>query len=146
MCSSDLHRPVFVFATSAATGKSDELKGSGRSIPGFHLRDALDLVAKRSPGTLLKFGGHAIAAGCTIARGQFDAFRRAFEQVATEKLDADALKLSMNIVYIKKLLMPYLFMMSFISILINIIKIGFLFIGTVFLNQLYILRDRKSVV
>lgn len=84
-------RPAFVFAASGAPGKEGELKGSGRSIPGFHLRDALDLVAKRSPGTLLKFGGHAMAAGCTIARGQFDAFRRAFEQVAAEELDADAL-------------------------------------------------------
>jgi single-stranded-DNA-specific exonuclease len=45
-----------------------ELKGSGRSIPGFHLRDALDLVAKRCPGVLLRFGGHAMAAGCTHRR------------------------------------------------------------------------------
>ncbi len=89
-------RPAFVFAASGAPGKEGELKGSGRSIPGFHLRDALDLVAKRSPGTLLKFGGHAMAAGCTIARGQFDAFRRAFEQVAAEELDADALSCCME--------------------------------------------------
>ena len=81
------HRPVFVFATSAAAGKSGELKGSGRSIPGFHLRDALDLVAKRCPGALLKFGGHAMAAGCTIARERFDDFQRAFGQVAAELLD-----------------------------------------------------------
>ncbi len=62
-----LHRPTFVFAASQAPGKEHELKGSGRSIPGFHLRDALDLVAKRHPGVLLRFGGHAMAAGCTIA-------------------------------------------------------------------------------
>jgi single-stranded-DNA-specific exonuclease len=49
-----LHRPTFVFAASSAPGKEHELKGSGRSIPGFHLRDALDLVAKRHPGVLLK--------------------------------------------------------------------------------------------
>ena len=61
-----LHRPSFVFAASQAPGKEHELKGSGRSIPGFHLRDALDLVAKRHPGVLLRFGGHAMAAGCTI--------------------------------------------------------------------------------
>ena len=89
-------RPAFVFAASGAPGKEGELKGSGRSIPGFHLRDALDLVAKRSPGTLLKFGGHTMAAGCTIARGQFDAFRRAFEQVAAEELDAAALSCCME--------------------------------------------------
>ncbi|MDB5752173.1 MAG: single-stranded-DNA-specific exonuclease RecJ, partial [Ramlibacter sp.] len=54
-----LHRPTFVFAASQAPGREHELKGSGRSIPGFHLRDALDLVAKRHPGVLLRFGGHA---------------------------------------------------------------------------------------
>jgi single-stranded-DNA-specific exonuclease len=57
-----LHRPTFVFAASSAPGKEHELKGSGRSIPGFHLRDALDLVAKRHPGVILKFGGHQRAA------------------------------------------------------------------------------------
>ncbi|RRD57499.1 single-stranded-DNA-specific exonuclease RecJ [Comamonadaceae bacterium OH2545_COT-014] len=81
------HRPAFVFAASGAPGKAGELKGSGRSIPGFHLRDALDLVAKRHPGVLLKFGGHAMAAGCTIAREQFSLFTQAFEQVAREWLD-----------------------------------------------------------
>ena len=63
-----LHRPTFVFAASGAPGKEHELKGSGRSIAGFHLRDALDLVAKRHPGVLLRFGGHAMAAGCTVPR------------------------------------------------------------------------------
>ena len=74
-----LHRPTFVFAASAAPGKEHELKGSGRSIPGFHLRDALDLVAKRHPGVLLRFGGHAMAAGCTIAEEQFDMFEQGAE-------------------------------------------------------------------
>ncbi len=86
-----LHRPTFVFAASAAQGKEHEIKGSGRSIPGFHLRDALDLVAKRHPGVLLKFGGHAMAAGCTVAREQFETFERAFAQVAQEWLDAATL-------------------------------------------------------
>ncbi|MDA8444741.1 single-stranded-DNA-specific exonuclease RecJ [Paracidovorax valerianellae] len=86
-----LHRPTFVFAASAAPGKGHELKGSGRSIPGFHLRDALDLVAKRHPGTLLKFGGHAMAAGCTVAEEHFATFERAFAQVAQEWLDAATL-------------------------------------------------------
>ena len=85
------HRPTFVFAASAADGKSHELKGSGRSIPGFHLRDALDLVAKRHPGVLLRFGGHAMAAGCTVARDRFETFERAFAQVAHEWLDAATL-------------------------------------------------------
>ena len=86
-----LHRPAFVFAASSAPGKGHELKGSGRSIPGFHLRDALDLVAKRHPGVLLKFGGHAMAAGCTIAAGQFTVFEQALAQVAHEWLDAATL-------------------------------------------------------
>jgi len=85
------HRPTFVFAASAAPGKENELKGSGRSIPGFHLRDALDLVAKRHPGVLLRFGGHAMAAGCTVARGQIATFEQALAQVAAEWLDAATL-------------------------------------------------------
>ena len=86
-----LHRPTFVFAASSAPGKEHELKGSGRSIPGFHLRDALDLVAKRHPGVILKFGGHAMAAGCTVAEESFDVFEQAFAQVAQEWLDAATL-------------------------------------------------------
>lgn len=86
-----LHRPTFVFAASAAPGKEHELKGSGRSIPGFHLRDALDLVGKRHPGLLLRFGGHAMAAGCTIAEEGFEVFEQAFAQVAQEWLDAATL-------------------------------------------------------
>ncbi|HQS30589.1 MAG: single-stranded-DNA-specific exonuclease RecJ [Polaromonas sp. 35-63-240] len=86
-----LHRPTFVFAASQAPGKEHELKGSGRSIPGFHLRDALDLVAKRCPGVLLRFGGHAMAAGCTIAEEHFAVFEGALQQVAREWLDAATL-------------------------------------------------------
>lgn len=86
-----LHRPTFVFAASAAPGKEHELKGSGRSIAGFHLRDALDLVAKRYPGVLLRFGGHAMAAGCTIAEENFDAFEQGLNEVAQEWLDAATL-------------------------------------------------------
>ena len=87
-----LHRPTFVFAASAADGKGHELKGSGRSIAGFHLRDALDLVAKRHPGVLLRFGGHAMAAGCTIHEDALDTFDQALQQVAREWLDAAALQ------------------------------------------------------
>ena len=86
-----LHRPTFVFAASAAEGKEHELKGSGRSIPGFHLRDALDLVAKRYPGVILRFGGHAMAAGCTVAEEFFDDFEQGLIEVAQEWLDAATL-------------------------------------------------------
>ncbi len=86
-----LHRPTFVFAR----GADGQLKGSGRSIPGFHLRDALDLVAKRHPGLLLRFGGHAMAAGCTLTSeehgGGVALFGDALRQVAGEWLDAATL-------------------------------------------------------
>ncbi|ODT81736.1 MAG: single-stranded-DNA-specific exonuclease RecJ [Nitrosomonadales bacterium SCN 54-20] len=82
------HRPVITFAP----GGENELKGSGRSIPGFHLRDALDLVSKRCPGLLLKFGGHSAAAGLTIRTWDFEKFRDAFEQTARELLGPADLK------------------------------------------------------
>ena len=91
-----LHRPTFVFAASAALGKEHELKGSGRSIPGFHLRDALDLVAKRYPGVLLRFGGHAMAAGCTIHEDGLDVFEQGLNEVAQEWLDAATLTRRMD--------------------------------------------------
>ncbi len=72
------HRPTIIFAP----GNGDEMKGSGRSIPGFHLRDALDLVSKRYPSLIVKFGGHAAAAGLTIHAGNFVPFCDAFEETA----------------------------------------------------------------
>ena len=87
-----LHRPTFVFASSQASGKEHELKGSGRSIPGFHLRDALDLIAKRHPGLLLRFGGHSAAAGCTIAEEDFDRFDQELQRIAAEWLDLPTLQ------------------------------------------------------
>lgn len=76
------HRPVFAFAADA----DGSLKGSGRSIAGLHLRDALDLVAKREPGVVTRFGGHAAAAGASIPAARLADFRRAFEAVARERL------------------------------------------------------------
>lgn len=72
------YKPVFIFAP----GNNNEIKGSGRSIPGFHLRDALDMVSKHNPDLLLKFGGHAAAAGLTIRLKNFNKFQYAFEQTA----------------------------------------------------------------
>jgi single-stranded-DNA-specific exonuclease len=72
-----LHRPTFAFAR----GNNGELKGSGRAIPGLHLRDALDLVVKRHPDLLLRFGGHAAAAGVTLLEGDLARFAEAFEEV-----------------------------------------------------------------
>jgi single-stranded-DNA-specific exonuclease len=76
-------RPTFVLAD----GKDGEMKGSGRSIPGLHLRDALDLVDTRYPGILSKFGGHAMAAGVTIKPGKLDEFSVAFEGVVKELIN-----------------------------------------------------------
>jgi single-stranded-DNA-specific exonuclease len=77
-----LHRPTFAFAR----GNAGELKASGRSISGLHLRDALDLVAKRHPGMLLRFGGHAAAAGLTLDENRLAEFEVAFEKVCSELL------------------------------------------------------------
>jgi single-stranded-DNA-specific exonuclease len=77
------HRPAIVFAPG-----SGELKGSGRSIAGFHLRDALDLVSKRAPGLIVRFGGHAYAAGLTLAEADLPRFASLFEDIAREQLSA----------------------------------------------------------
>lgn len=76
------HRPVIAFARA----QENELKGSGRSIPGFHLRDALDLLSKRHPHLLQKFGGHAMAAGLSIHEAHFSKFCSAFEAIARSLL------------------------------------------------------------
>jgi len=84
------HRPTLIFAP----GDNGEIKGSGRSIDGFHLRDALDEVATANPGLLCKFGGHAMAAGLTIEADKFEQFRHAFEQVAGRCLGKEDLEAS----------------------------------------------------
>jgi single-stranded-DNA-specific exonuclease len=76
------HRPTFAFAPAG----NGEIKGSGRSIPALHLRDALDLVSKRRPGLILRFGGHAAAAGLSLREADFAAFREAFESACRELL------------------------------------------------------------
>ncbi|MBZ2188473.1 single-stranded-DNA-specific exonuclease RecJ [Alcanivorax sp. JB21] len=75
------HRPVVAFAPAQEAGL---LKGSGRSIPGLHLRDVLDRVATANPGLLHRFGGHAMAAGMTLATERLDDFTRAFAQAVDE--------------------------------------------------------------
>jgi len=83
------HRPAFTFAPADDSGQL--VKGSGRSIAGFHLRDALDLISKREPGLIVKFGGHAMAAGLTLATADVPRFTAAFEAVGREWLSDDAL-------------------------------------------------------
>jgi single-stranded-DNA-specific exonuclease len=84
-----LHRPVLAFAP--AGDASDELRGSGRSIAGFHLRDALALIDTRHPGLILRFGGHAMAAGLSLRHADFPVLAQAFERIAREQLDEAAL-------------------------------------------------------
>jgi single-stranded-DNA-specific exonuclease len=76
------HRPAIAFAPAA----DGEARGSGRSIPGLHLRDALDLVSKREPDLILRFGGHAAAAGLTVRAQDVDRFSQVFETVVSEML------------------------------------------------------------
>jgi len=81
------HRPTIVFGRAG----DGSLRGSGRAISGFHLRDALDLVAKRAPGVIDRFGGHAFAAGLSLAEEAFPRFCAEFEHVAREWLSPTAL-------------------------------------------------------
>jgi single-stranded-DNA-specific exonuclease len=80
-----------VFARGQEGGAGGELKGSGRSIPGLHLRDALDLVAKRHPNLLKRFGGHAAAAGLTLMADDLLTFEASFEAIARALLPPAAL-------------------------------------------------------
>jgi single-stranded-DNA-specific exonuclease len=82
------YRPTITFAP----GGEGLMKGSGRSIAGFHLRDALDLVSKHAPSIIEKFGGHAMAAGLTIRADAFDAFAAAFETVGRDWLTQNQLE------------------------------------------------------
>lgn len=83
-----VNRPVVAFAT----GDSGELKGSARSVPGFHIRDGLDAVAAKHPELLKKFGGHAMAAGMTIAADKLPLFQQAFDAEVRRQLPAEALQ------------------------------------------------------
>lgn len=82
------HRPVIAFAD----GGDGYIKGSCRSIPGLHMRDALDLIDTQNPGLILKFGGHAMAAGLTIKECDFERFSQLFDQLVKRELDEAALK------------------------------------------------------
>jgi single-stranded-DNA-specific exonuclease len=81
------HRPAIALAPAG----NGELRGSGRSIPGLHLRDALDLVAKRAPGLLVRFGGHAAAAGLTLRAAEVERFRALFDAAVRKMIDPAAL-------------------------------------------------------
>ncbi|MGB1327838.1 MAG: single-stranded-DNA-specific exonuclease RecJ [Porticoccaceae bacterium] len=86
------HRPVAVFARD----DSGTLKGSVRSIPGLHIRDALDAVATKNPGLITKFGGHAMAAGLSLVESQFDQFQKALEQQVATTIDPHDLEATLQ--------------------------------------------------
>lgn len=81
------HRPTIAFADAG----DGTLKGSARSVPGFHIRDALDAVAARHPGLICKFGGHAMAAGLSLPQENFGAFAAAFDAEVRRQLDEEDL-------------------------------------------------------
>lgn len=85
-----IHRPVIAFA-EAGDAAPDELKGSARSLPGLHVRDVLDAMASRYPGLILRFGGHAMAAGVSVKRVHYPRFERVFDAIVAEHLPAEAL-------------------------------------------------------
>ena len=83
------HRPAIAFAQ---VDEGHEIKGSARSIRGFHIRDALDIVATKNPGLIEKFGGHAMAAGLSLKRQDFEAFEKAFLAEANRLLNEEQLQ------------------------------------------------------
>jgi len=87
-----LHRPVIAFARATEGGIAGNLRGSGRSISGLHLRDCLDLVSKREPDLILRFGGHAMAAGLSIREADLARFTAAFEAAAADMIAPAALQ------------------------------------------------------
>ena len=89
-----LHRPVLAFAPSEPG--SSVLRGSARSIPGFHIRDALAAVDATHPGLIERFGGHAMAAGLTLAQAQLPAFEQAWQAHAAQTLDAGLLQAELH--------------------------------------------------
>jgi single-stranded-DNA-specific exonuclease len=86
-----LHRPVIAFAP-ASEDAADELRGSARSIAGFHIRDALAMIDARHPGLIERFGGHAMAAGLSLKTVDYPRFAAAFDAIAREWLDQDQLQ------------------------------------------------------
>ncbi len=86
------HRPCIVFAKGSDDEKNTEIKGSARSIPGLHIRDLLEHVSSQHPDLILKFGGHAMAAGLSIKGRDFQKFQQLFNDVAEQWLTKDHLQ------------------------------------------------------
>ncbi len=128
------YRPTITFAPAG----DGMIKGSGRSIPGFHLRDALDLVSKRAPGLIDKFGGHAMAAGLSLRETDFPAFAAAFETVGREWLGPAELE---QVLETDGSLEPECFSLDFIGLL-NTHVWGQGFPPPVFCDEFRVLNQR----
>ena len=87
-----LNRPVIAFAEADSGQQDGEIKGSARSIQGLHMRDALDSVARENPGLIIKFGGHAMAAGLSIKKADFPRFVDAFDREVRSQLNDESLE------------------------------------------------------
>lgn len=127
-------RPTITFAP----GGDDLIKGSGRSIPGFHLRDALDLVAKAQPDLLHKFGGHAMAAGLTLNRSDFERFQAEFERVARKLLTPDQLH---KIIETDGALEAEYYSLDFVNLLDSVVW-GQGFPPPLFYDKFYVINQR----
>ncbi|HZS80923.1 MAG TPA: DHHA1 domain-containing protein, partial [Herbaspirillum sp.] len=121
-----------------APGDEGLLKGSGRSIAGFHLRDALDLVSKHAPSVITRFGGHAMAAGLTIRAEAFDAFSGAFEKIGKDWLSQNQLE---RVIETDGVLEDACYSISFVSLLDQQVW-GQGFAPPVFCDRFRILRQR----
>lgn len=128
------YRPAITFAP----GDEGLLKGSGRSIAGFHLRDALDLVSRHAPSVMTRFGGHAMAAGLTIRAEAFDAFSDAFEKVGKDWLSQNQLE---RVVETDGVLEDACYSVNFISLLDQQVW-GQGFAPPVFCDRFRVLRQR----
>lgn len=135
-----LHCPVLIFADAGVDEHGNaQIKGSARSITGVHIRDMLDVVATRHPDVLEKFGGHAMAAGLTIARANFDAFATALEQAISEHVAPELLSREM---WCDGQLDRDCFSVEFATVLRNLAPWGQHFPEPVFLDEFVVLNKR----
>lgn len=135
------HRPVIAFAevVDNVTGNI-ELKGSARSIKGFHIRDALDAVASSNPGIISKFGGHAMAAGLSLDKNKFEQFSIAFQQQAARTLQPEQLQAC---VYSDGMLEPHWYSLEVAGLLAAAGPWGQEFPEPVFHGDFRIVQQRK---
>ncbi len=132
-----LHRPVIVFTQANET----EIKGSARSVPGLHIRDALDNIATQNPELMSKFGGHAMAAGLSLKLSHLEAFKQVFDETVTRLIDPEALR---GKIWTDGALEPQDFTLNLASLIQNAGPWGQNFPEPVFDNE-FLLVDQRIV-